>query len=160
MLRFSREEDAHDLESGVVIAGLPGSFVTGLSLDDDFVALRREGIVFDEARVRITQRFKHFTGPGRVFIGKTMSSKGRFIVSRSRIYACGWASKTIDIPCHRGNIGLYSFDRRGDKLTIAIPDVSAVMGASFRGDFSVTVHSDKAAQLLSYFDSLREPGRS
>jgi len=127
----------------------------GKTLSDQYVDLSREGIVFDEARVRVTQRFQHFSSPGRRFIGKTKSSKDRFIVTRSRIYACGRLFKTIDIPCSPGNVSLFTFDLQGNKLTIGIPDVSGVMGPSFSGGFSVTVHTDKAPQLLEYFQSLK-----
>ena len=146
------------MPAGSVNAGLPpalGSLRRGMTLADDFVELSREGIVFDEARVRVTQRFGHFSSPGRRFIGKTKSSEDRFVVTRSRIYASGRFFKTIDLPCDAGNIHLFAFDLQGDKITIGIPEVSGVMGPGFSGELSVTVHTDKAPQLLAYFESLK-----
>jgi hypothetical protein len=53
------------------------------SFSADRAELWREGVVFEEARVRVTQRFKHFSRPGSVFVGKTKSSRCRFVASRS-----------------------------------------------------------------------------
>lgn len=120
-------------------------------------ALQAEGIVFDEPRLWMTLRFARFRGPGRAFVRKTKVVRGRLVVTRRRIVARGTLWKVVDLPCTAATAKHVVFTVEGDALRIAVPDVSVVMGPSFSGDFSLTVHTPRAAQMLLYFTSLQEP---
>ena len=128
------------------------------SFQSDYAELLHEGIVFHEKNVLITQRSKRFSRPGRVFDRRMRSSLGRFIVTNSRIYARGWFLPLLNAPCNRTNIDLFSFRLEGHGITISIPDVRGVMGPEFSGDLSVTIRTDRAEELMSYFESIRHTG--
>lgn len=123
-------------------------------LRSDYAALVQEGIVFEARNVLITQRSRRFSGPTRVAVRRMRTSPGRFVVTRSRIYAHGWLSLIVNAPCDRTNIDLFSFTREGRKITVAIPDVRLVLGPRYSGDLSITLRTNHAEQLMSYFESL------
>lgn len=119
-------------------------------------ALQAEGIVFDEPRLWMTLRFARFRGPGRAFVRKTKVVRGRLVVTRRRIVARGSVWKVVDLPCSAATARHFVFTVEGDALLITVPDVAAVMGPSFSGDFSLTVHTPRAGQMLLYLASLQE----
>ena len=123
------------------------------ALSKNLPSLTDEGIVFRQDDTWATLKFGTFSGPGVHFTNKTKITLCNIIVSKSRIYACGWFFKIINIPYSKNNIHLFSVSQNNQQISISIQ--AETFGDKYRGDFSMSFSTNDATDLAKYFNSIK-----
>lgn len=123
------------------------------SLSKDWPSLSNEGLVFRQDNTFATLKFDNFASPGAYFSKKIKVTLCNIVISKSRIYVCGWFFKIINIPCSKDNINLFSFTQTNERISIVAQ--AEACGDRFSGNFSISFTAKNASNLMKHFNSLK-----
>lgn len=119
------------------------------ALNKDLPSLREEGIVFRQDNTFVILKFKEFRGPNSYFLYKVKGKFCTIILSKSRIYCCGWLFRVVNLPYTKANSHFFRVERKGARICLSV--CAKAFGDRYSGDFFMSFSSPKSAVLDEYF---------